>query len=149
MPQPSSRAQRLPLETMHLRQPMLASLGFTHTETIVTVPLFFSLAHVHHMFRTDETAPPRPPPAPQPKPHPARPPRGAVLFQMVYTAAFGWYAAYLFLRSGNVVAPIVSHAICNIFQVPPFGEVPRRPDKWLCVALYVGQCLRWGKESKV
>jgi len=57
---------------------------------------------------------------------------------MVYTAVFGWYAAYMFLRTGNIVAPVVAHSICNVMQIPPFGEVPGRKDKRVCIALFVG-----------
>ena len=102
--------------------PLLVSEGLSVSGTVFLAPLFFSLAHMHHMWRTDK----------------ARPSRNQVLFQMVYTAIFGWYAAYLFLRTGNIVAPFVAHSICNVMQVPPFNEVPSRSDKNVCIALYVG-----------
>jgi len=101
--------------------PVFIGAGFSTTTTIVVAPLFFSLAHLHHMFRGDGD--------PKAK-------RREVAFQMVYTAVFGWYAAFLFLRTGNVIAPILAHSFCNIMQVPPFHLIKQRDDKIVCWSLY-------------
>jgi len=39
-------------------------------------------------------------------------------FQAVYTYLFGVYATFLFLRTGNIFAPILSHSLCNNLGVP-------------------------------
>jgi len=102
--------------------PLMIAAGFTTTQTILGCPLFFSFAHVHHILRTDSN----------------RPPAGAVAFQMVYTAVFGWYAAYLFLRTGNVASAVIAHTICNIMQVPPFQRVSSHDHPKVCISLFVG-----------
>lgn len=59
-----------------------------------------------------------------------------MLFQFTYTSIFGWYATYLFLRTGHIAAPILAHAICNMFGFPPFGEMSKHPQRiiiYLCV----------------
>ena len=61
--------------------------------------------------------------APLPHACPAAPPPAQVACQFAYTTAFGWYATYLFLRTGHLAAPIAAHAICNMFGFPPFGDM--------------------------
>jgi prenyl protein peptidase len=46
-------------------------------------------------------------------------------FQFAYTTLFGMYAAFLFIRTGNVAAPCVAHAFCNVMGFPDFGEIGR------------------------
>ncbi|XP_072979915.1 CAAX prenyl protease 2 isoform X2 [Typha angustifolia] len=38
--------------------------------------------------------------------------------QLGYTVAFGWYASFLFTRTGNVMSPIVAHIFCNVMGLP-------------------------------
>lgn len=48
--------------------------------------------------------------------------------QFTYTTLFGWYAAFLFVRTGSVWPPIFVHAMCNYFGVPSLtlgGEYPQ------------------------
>ena len=40
------------------------------------------------------------------------------IIQLTYTTIFGYIAALLFLRTGTLIAPIVSHMICNYAQLP-------------------------------
>eukprot|EP00656_Telonema_subtile_P014197 TRINITY_DN17244_c0_g1_i2.p1 TRINITY_DN17244_c0_g1~~TRINITY_DN17244_c0_g1_i2.p1 ORF type:complete len:230 (-),score=31.28 TRINITY_DN17244_c0_g1_i2:307-996(-) len=98
--------------------PLLLASGLSHTATVLVCPLFFSVAHVHHVLRG----------VPWP----------AILIQATYTCIFGWYAALLFLRTGHFLAPLLAHSFCNVMEFPPFGEIPRRSDKHLCVFLYLG-----------
>jgi len=44
-------------------------------------------------------------------------------FRFAYTTVFGWYAAYLYLRTGHLVAPIVAHVFCNVMGLPAIGDV--------------------------
>jgi hypothetical protein len=45
-----------------------------------------------------------------------------LVFQLVYTTLFGWYASYLFLRTGSILPPILSHIFCNIMGLPPIFQ---------------------------
>lgn len=52
-----------------------------------------------------------------------------VLFQFAYTTVFGWYAAVLYAKTGQLVAPFVAHAVCNFFGVPRFGELRHKSTR--------------------
>ncbi|XP_078440763.1 farnesylated protein-converting enzyme 2 isoform X2 [Wolffia australiana] len=43
-------------------------------------------------------------------------------FQLGYTVIFGAYAAFLFLRTGNLICPIVAHILCNMMGLPAFSS---------------------------
>ena len=44
----------------------------------------------------------------------------------MYTTLFGMYAAFLFVRTGHLLAPCMAHAFCNLMGFPDFGEIVRR-----------------------
>uniref|UniRef100_A0A0E0PL97 intramembrane prenyl-peptidase Rce1 n=1 Tax=Oryza rufipogon TaxID=4529 RepID=A0A0E0PL97_ORYRU len=46
--------------------------------------------------------------------------------QLGYTVIFGWYAVFLFTRTGNIVSPIVAHIFCNIMGLPVFSSPQKR-----------------------
>uniref|UniRef100_A0A0D3G6J2 intramembrane prenyl-peptidase Rce1 n=1 Tax=Oryza barthii TaxID=65489 RepID=A0A0D3G6J2_9ORYZ len=46
--------------------------------------------------------------------------------QLGYTVIFGWYAVFLFTRTGNIVSPIVAHIFCNIMGLPVFSSPQTR-----------------------
>lgn len=48
---------------------------------------------------------------------------GVLLLQLLYTTVFGWYATWVFLSTGSIVAAILVHSICNVLGLPPFGEM--------------------------
>lgn len=90
---------------------------------IFTTPLVFGLAHIHHLVeylnaRTPQNR--RFPPA-------AAWASGVIrsLFQFTYTSLFGFFAAFVFLRTGSVWAPILAHAFCNWMGVPRFWGMLR------------------------
>jgi prenyl protein peptidase len=86
------------------------------TRIVFTTPLIFGLAHVHHLveFLQSRTPPGR------------RLPTMAVwvnglirsLFQFTYTSLFGFFAAFVYLRTGNLWAVIIAHSFCNWMGVP-------------------------------
>lgn len=41
---------------------------------------------------------------------------------LTYTTLFGWVSAFLYVRTGFVVAAILCHAFCNFMGVPQFGD---------------------------
>lgn len=66
-----------------------------------------------------------------------------VLFQFVYTTVFGWYAAMLFAKTGQLVAPLAAHAVCNFFGVPRFGDLRHmstQPARCIVLCHIFGVC---------
>ncbi len=72
-------------------------------------PLWFGVAHLHHFLDKMRTKVPL---------------MSNVLqtaVQLVYTSIFGVIASLLFMRTGNLLAPIVSHFVCNLLGLPDVG----------------------------
>ncbi|CAL1541860.1 unnamed protein product [Lymnaea stagnalis] len=79
---------------------------------IILCPMFFGVAHFHHMI--EKVA------------HGQQEVAAAFkesLFQLSYTTVFGAYSAFLFLRTGHLAAPVIAHAFCNHMGFPSFGEI--------------------------
>ena len=75
---------------------------------IFVTPLYFGIAHIHHFYEYTLT-------------HPFTPVPPALLRSVVqfgYTTVFGWYAAFLFLRTGNLWGIVVVHGFCNWMGLP-------------------------------
>ena len=73
-------------------------------------PLYFGIAHVHHFYEFRLT-------------HPDTPALAALLrslFQFGYTTIFGWYATFIYLRTGSLLAVILVHSFCNWCGLPRF-----------------------------
>jgi prenyl protein peptidase len=71
-------------------------------------PLYFGIAHIHHFYEFRLT-------------HPDTPVATALLrsiFQFGYTTVFGWFAAFLYLRTGSLPAVILVHTFCNWCGLP-------------------------------
>ncbi|KAI9826239.1 MAG: hypothetical protein M1819_007406 [Sarea resinae] len=74
----------------------------------LTTPLYFGIAHVHHFYEYTLT-------------HPHTPLLPALLrslVQFAYTSLFGFYATFVFLRTGSLPAAILAHAFCNWCGLP-------------------------------
>lgn len=87
---------------------ILAAADWSAWALTTVAPLLFGLAHIPHALEVRRT-------------HPHLPWSAAVLsslFQAAYTTLFGAYAAFLFLRTGNFVAPFLVHAFCNVMGLP-------------------------------
>jgi len=50
-------------------------------------------------------------------------------FQFLYTTVFGWLCAFIFLRTGHAIAPIICHSFCNIMGFPAFDRISEH-SKW-------------------
>lgn len=77
---------------------------------VFTTPLYFGIAHIHHLYEFRLT-------------HPRVPLLPAVLrslFQFTYTSLFGFFAAFVLLRTGNIWACILAHTFCNWLGLPRF-----------------------------
>ncbi|CAA7400217.1 unnamed protein product [Spirodela intermedia] len=87
--------------------PLLLCGGFKTLSIIFFSPIFFSLAHLNHFLELYCQ-------------------RGysflrasmVVGLQLGYTVIFGGYASFLFLRTGNLICPIMAHVFCNMMGLP-------------------------------
>ncbi|XP_062231188.1 CAAX prenyl protease 2 [Phragmites australis] len=90
--------------------PLLLCGGFKMYNIIFFTPVFFSLAHLNHLFELHQQG---------------RNFMRSLLIvgiQLGYTVIFGWYAAFLFIRTGNLLSPIVAHIVCNMMGLPVFSS---------------------------
>lgn len=84
-------------------------------------PLFFGVAHVHHLL--------------------AGVPPAVVLLQLGYTTVFGAYVTFAFDRTGSIAGPVLCHAFSNWMGFPDFGAVATHPRRALLTVAYVaGLC---------
>ncbi|KAJ8044982.1 CAAX prenyl protease 2 [Holothuria leucospilota] len=86
------------------------------TTSIFVCPLFFGVAHIHHVseklrfrLRKDEAI------------------WLPAIFQFFYTSIFGAYSAFLFIRTGHLIGPFLSHAFCNVMGFPAFEQIHLYP----------------------
>jgi len=84
---------------------------YTHKQAIVISPLFFGVAHFHHMVERIR------------KGQDILSTFLISLFQFTYTTIFGMYSAFLFIRTGHLAAPFIVHAYCNFMGFPDIAEV--------------------------
>ncbi|KAF8678824.1 CAAX protease self-immunity [Rhizoctonia solani] len=102
--------------------------GIGHKKIIFLTPLWFGLAHIHHgheqynrLGRTRKALQ-----------------RTLVIatVQLGYTTLFGWYASFLFLRTGSVITPTLAHAFCNVMGMPTVqDDVRQHPNHKLLIWL--------------
>lgn len=106
---------------------------FKPMTAVFICPLFFGLAHVHHMIERLRFGMPL---------------RNVILlaaFQFSYTTLFGAYSALLFVKTGHFVAPFLAHSFCNMMGFPDFNEVLtcRNPRKMVLIGLFVLGVVLW------
>jgi prenyl protein peptidase len=91
--------------------PLVLPTLFVH-KTIYITPLFFGIAHLHHMIEGILTT---------------NVPFKFILlqnlFQFSYTYLFGLYSSFLFLRTGNFLASFLNHSFCNFMGFPNINEL--------------------------
>ncbi|KAK8200134.1 uncharacterized protein BKA78DRAFT_303417 [Phyllosticta capitalensis] len=78
------------------------------SKIVFVTPLYFGIAHVHHFYEFRLT-------------HPHTGPLAALfrsLFQFTYTSLFGFFAAFIFMRTGSLPAAIAAHSFCNWMGLP-------------------------------
>lgn len=90
------------------------------SKIVFLTPLYFGLAHVHHLydFKLD---------------HPDTPWLPAIMrsvFQCVYTTLFGWFASFIYLRTGSVYPSILIHSFCNWVGLPRIWGRPERKNEF-------------------
>lgn len=101
--------------------PLLRLANVPTGEIIFYSPLMFGIAHTHHLYEHYVT-------------------RGRTrqalgegvlkyVFKSIYTSLFGWYAAFLFVRTGSVIPCILSHGLCNMLGLPLPPLLPKPAEK--------------------
>ncbi|KAG9195380.1 prenyl protein peptidase [Alternaria panax] len=127
--------------------PLHVLAHFSGTHIVFLTPLYFGIAHLHHLYEFRIT-------------HSEVPFFVAVLrslFQFTYTSLFGFFAAFVFIRTGNVYTCMLAHSFCNWMGLPrfygrvgveagiPIGppDVDKKHDEQRSVPLYQGRGPGW------
>ncbi|KAL8918795.1 MAG: hypothetical protein Q9208_007132 [Pyrenodesmia sp. 3 TL-2023] len=99
------------LVPLHLLTPL------SSTWVVLLTPLYFGIAHIHHLYEFVLT-----------HPHtPWAPSIVRALIQFTYTTIFGWYATFVFIRTGSLVSVTLAHTFCNWAGLPRvWGKVEPR-----------------------
>jgi prenyl protein peptidase len=127
--------------------PLHVLADFSGKQIVFLTPLYFGIAHLHHLYEFRVT-------------HPEVPMFVTVLrslFQFTYTSLFGFFATFVYLRTGNVYTCMLAHTFCNWMGLPrfygrvgveagvPIGppDVDKKDDKQKNVPAYSGKGLSW------
>ena len=63
----------------------------------------------------------------------------STLFQASYTTVFGILSSFIFLRTGHLISPFLSHALCNMMGFPDFdAALNHRRKYFICSCFVVG-----------
>ncbi|WWC66998.1 uncharacterized protein I206_100905 [Kwoniella pini CBS 10737] len=96
--------------------------GIPFKSLVFATPLWFGVAHAHHALETYR------------KNGSTR--NAAIhailscLFQLSYTTLFGWFASYIYLKTGSVIPSLTSHIFCNVMGIYlPTLAVARHPKR--------------------
>ncbi|KAM6983766.1 CAAX prenyl protease 2-like [Tautogolabrus adspersus] len=96
------------------------------TAAIFTAPLFFGVAHFHHIIE-------------QRRLH--KDSMRVILLvsgmQFLYTTVFGAFTAFIFMRTGHVVGPVLCHSFCNSQGLPDISAALQHPQKSALLLSYV------------
>ncbi|XP_029468315.1 CAAX prenyl protease 2 isoform X2 [Rhinatrema bivittatum] len=92
---------------------------------IFTCPLFFGIAHFHHIIEQ------------------LRFRQGTLIsiflsaaFQFSYTAVFGAYTAFIFIRTGHLIGPVLCHSFCNYVGFPAVCSALDHPRRTTVLLFY-------------
>jgi prenyl protein peptidase len=83
---------------------------FSGKQIVFLTPLYFGIAHLHHLYEFRIT-------------HPEVTLFVSILrslFQFTYTSLFGFFATFVYLRTGNVFTCMLAHTFCNWMGLPRF-----------------------------
>ncbi|KAK9892286.1 hypothetical protein WA026_019093 [Henosepilachna vigintioctopunctata] len=83
---------------------------FQPMTVVFTVPLFFGIAHFHHLRERMKQG------------FSLQSALQISLFQFFFTTLFGAYSAFIFLRTGHFISTFVVHAFCNHMGFPNVEE---------------------------
>lgn len=116
-------------EELIFRACMLTVLSSTFGKywAVSVSPLFFGLAHLHHLMEW------------------FRAKNGTsfsqacctVLLQVAYTSIFGLFAAFVFVRTRHLPGIVLAHSLCNVMGLPPIEDAVQHPKKYYIMTSYV------------
>nr|XP_010912268.1 CAAX prenyl protease 2 isoform X3 [Elaeis guineensis] len=110
--------------------PLLFCGGFKIYSIIFLSPVFFSLAHLNHFLELYFQ-----------QKYSFLKAFLIVGLQLGYTVIFGSYASFLFIRTGNLISPIVAHIFCNVMGLPTLSSSRTKGAATVaCVAGLAGFC---------
>lgn len=116
---------------------LLSPLAESPNKLVFLTPLYFGIAHVHHFYEFRLT-------------HPDMALMPALLrtiIQFGYTTIFGWYASFVYLRTGSLYSVCILHTFCNYMGLPRFwGRVKLRTGNRPYGATQLGPVIR-GKDD--
>ncbi|CAI5643125.1 unnamed protein product [Oreochromis niloticus] len=96
------------------------------TGAIVTAPLFFGVAHFHHVIEERRLG---------------KESMSVILLvagmQFLYTTVFGAFTAFIFIRTGHVVGPVLCHSFCNSQGLPDISSALQHPQSSALLFLYL------------
>ncbi|KAM7374563.1 hypothetical protein PAMP_007211 [Pampus punctatissimus] len=88
------------------------------TAVIFIAPLFFGVAHFHHIIEERRLH---------------KDSMGVILLvagmQFLYTTVFGAFTAFIFMRTGHVVGPVLCHSFCNSQGLPDISSALQHPQR--------------------
>ncbi len=84
---------------------------------VLVSPLFFGVAHLHHLWQGQALAP--------------------TLFQFAYTTVFGWLTTFYLHRTGSVAGPIAAHIFCNYMGMFDAEEAFQGKHRAVLIPAYV------------
>lgn len=94
---------------------------------VIVCPLFFGVAHVHHLiewYRVGDGTP-------------FNQACVTVVIQACYTTIFGIFAGFIFVRSHHLVSLVLCHSLCNMLGLPSFETALQHRKKHLILSMYV------------
>ena len=113
------RALMIPLlyKSWVLESSSLSSSSSSPWTVILSCPIFFGIAHIHHCIEEIRNG--------------SKVTIAIIktVVQITYTSIFGFIAALLFMRTGNLISPLVAHIICNFFGLPDIGFMSKSSNE--------------------
>uniref|UniRef100_A0A3B3D7N5 CAAX prenyl protease 2 n=1 Tax=Oryzias melastigma TaxID=30732 RepID=A0A3B3D7N5_ORYME len=96
------------------------------TAAVFTAPLFFGVAHLHHIIEQRRLA---------------KDNMKVILLtagiQFLYTTVFGAFTAFIFLRTGHLVGPVLCHSFCNSQGLPDIASALQHPQRSALLSFYL------------
>uniref|UniRef100_A0A3B5BAW0 CAAX prenyl protease 2 n=1 Tax=Stegastes partitus TaxID=144197 RepID=A0A3B5BAW0_9TELE len=59
------------------------------------------------------------------------------VFQFSYTAVFGAYTAFIFIRTGHLMGPVLCHSFCNYMGFPAISTALEHPHRLTVLSSYL------------
>ncbi|XP_028277923.1 CAAX prenyl protease 2-like [Parambassis ranga] len=88
------------------------------TAAAFTAPLFFGVAHFHHIIEQRRLGSDS---------------MKVILLvtgvQFLYTTVFGAFTAFIFMRTGHIVGPVLCHSFCNSQGLPDISSALKHPQR--------------------